>query len=661
MINSFIEQAADANTHSDALHKLALKSTKFRYLVPNNYATPTQTLLVLSILMYKIEIYRSLIANPNTPIVKLIVLGAYFPYELINNPTFRLFAQKNPRLFQQMPIQTVKNILLLDDIPLEYMKMAALCNHVEILNIIANHSKAPKSLLLQIINQIKMSESANIALDSIAYVASQNVQVAGEITEGWNKEVWQAIKKYTFLHPNKEKEIFMYDVGILDKRMLLKLSDYTHLKIIAKSETPLEIAELVLDALSPEIRAAIDLSQPGYLDTHANTLIELANPKIIKILTAVASNPNSPLFVLEKLALIDCSEIKKAIYRNYNTSEFILKKLFTTDDSKPTLSSPQSARTSMLFYIKRYHLFKYSPHLSSSYINSICKLLLLSDNIDYNVYQELASIDNFDILIALARQPKNLAYIFKHLYVQSQYHQSDSSLINYIKKTIRILIAKNPQIPINILFNLLEDEHYQVCIEAITNLKNKSTSNNQQITDFLSTWECANNPATPQDVLSNIAYNSNVALCLAVANNPRTSSQTLHELTFHTNKNVLIAVSKNPNTSVKTLLALSKKSKGSLGIRAHAVKALIQKDPDSSGAVLAEVASSDKPTSTRFILLLHPITPPEFLVQHADSICWIERYAVAQNNSTPAHVISKLATDANRLVRAVALERLQTF
>ncbi|BDA71619.1 hypothetical protein CAL7716_057850 [Calothrix sp. PCC 7716] len=80
-----------------------------------------------------------------------------------------------------------------------------------------------------------------------------------------------------------------------------------------------------------------------------------------------------------------------------------------------------------------------------------------------------------------------------------------------------------------------------------------------------------------------------------------------------------------------------------------------------AGAVLAEFVSSDEPTSPRFILLLHPIAPPEFLAEHVNSICWIERYAVAQNPSTPAHVLNKLAVDVNRLVRAVALEKLQTL
>jgi hypothetical protein len=148
---------------------------------------------------------------------------------------------------------------------------------------------------------------------------------------------------------------------------------------------------------------------------------------------------------------------------------------------------------------------------------------------------------------------------------------------------------------------------------------------------------------------------------LAVANNPNASAETLHKLAVHPKRDVLIAVTKNLNTLVETLLTLSKKRKGFFNIRAHAIKALIQKDPKKAGTVIAEFVSSDEPTSSRFILLLHPLAPPEFLAKHANSICWIERYAVAQNPSTPAHVISELTTDANRLVRAVALEKLQTM
>lgn len=661
MLNSLIEQAADVNTHPDVLRKLALQSIELARLVAENPSSPSDILLVLSIFTNEREIRRSLTRNPNMPVEELISLSAYFPYELMNNQTFRLLLLENPNLFQKLPVQTVKNILLLDDVLPEYLVMAASSNHIDILTIVANHPKAPKYLLHRIINRIKMSESMsmNKTLDNIAYVASQNVQFAGEITEGWDEEIWQAIQKYTLLYPQKEKEIFIYDVGILDKRMLLNLSFYTHLKIIAKSENFLAIAELLLDALNPEIKATINLSQPGQLDTNINALLKSTNPKIIKILTAIAENPNSPLFILEKLALINSLEIKQAIYRNYNTPDSILKILFKIDSIQSNLENPQNIRKLMLSSIMHYHSFQYSPHLIYSDIDNICKLLFLSDTIDNDIYQKLKNIPSFDILIALARQSKKPAYIFDHVYKKSQYYKTDSPGLKNIKKTIKILLAKSPQVPLNILFNLVEDEDYQVAKEAINNLKNHLTANNQQITEFLEKWEQANNPATSQDILSNIAYSSNVALAFAVANNPGTSAQTLHQLAVDLKGDVLIAVANNPNASLTTILTLCGKSKGSLNIRAHAVKVLIQKYPSGAGAILAEVVNSDKPTSARFILLLHPIAPPEFLAYHADSISWIERYAVAQNTSTPADVLSKLSTDANRLVRATALARLQ--
>lgn len=658
MLNSLIEQASDINTHPDILRKLALESFELAHVVAKNFGAPPDILIALSILIHNKEIRRSLAANPNTPVEGLILLGADFPHELINNSAFQSCVLKNPGLFQQIPIQTVKSIIRLNDIPAEYLVMAASCNNIDILTIIANHPKAPRYLLLWIINHIKMSDFSYMPLGNIAYIASQNVNYAGEITEGWDKEVTRAIQKYTFLHRNKEKEEFLYNVGILDKNLLLELSPYTYLKMIAKSETPSDIAEFILDAFNPEMRSKSNLSQPDNLSTYVNQLIELNDAKIVRILTIIAENPNSSLFVLSKLAVLNNSEIKQAIYHNYNTSDSILKILFQIDNSQSNSGYLQKIRESSLLNIKNYLFFEYPFDLASFGIDNSCKLLFLSDNID-NVCQKLKNINSYDILIAFARHSKTPAHLLEHVHTQSQYHRTDSPQLKNLKKAIRILLAKNPQVPTDILLNLAEDEYCQVGSEAITNLKNNPTLDNQRITELLEQWEHANNPAAPQHILSSIALNCNAALCLAVANNPSTNAKTLYQLAVDLKGDVLIAVAKNPNTSVKTLLMLSRKGKASLNIRAQAVKALIQKDPKQAGAVLVKFVSSDEPTSARFILLLHPIAPQEFLAQHAHSICWIERYAVAQNPSTPGYLLSKLSTDANRLVRAAALARLQ--
>ncbi|BAZ18710.1 hypothetical protein NIES4071_105950 (plasmid) [Calothrix sp. NIES-4071] len=332
MSNSLIEQAADINTHPDILRDLALKSIELVRVVVKNPSAPPDVLDALSGYEHDPEIQRNVTANPNTPVEVLITLGADFPSELINNPVFPLLLLENPRLFQELPFEVIESILLLDDVPLYYLVMAASRDNSKILNIIANHPLAPFHALSQIAsNPTRLEE---------AYIAAQHVNYTSEITLGWDEEIWR----------------------------------------------------------------------------------------------------------------------------------------------------------------------------------------------------------------------------------------------------------------------------------------------------------------------------------LAVANNPNASAETLHKLAFHPNHDVLIAVTKHENTTVETLLTLSRKrKKGYSNIRAHAMKALIQKDLKKAGTVLAEFVSTDEPTSPRFILLLHPIAPPEFLAKHANSICWIERYAVAQNPSTPAHVLTRLTTDANRLVRAVALERLQTL
>ena len=60
----------------------------------------------------------------------------------------------------------------------------------------------------------------------------------------------------------------------------------------------------------------------------------------------------------------------------------------------------------------------------------------------------------------------------------------------------------------------------------------------------------------------------------------------------------------------------------------------------------------------RFITLLHPLTPEEILTQAANSASWLERYAVAENESTPLEICSILTRDSNRIVRTTANQNL---
>jgi hypothetical protein len=80
-------------------------------------------------------------------------------------------------------------------------------------------------------------------------------------------------------------------------------------------------------------------------------------------------------------------------------------------------------------------------------------------------------------------------------------------------------------------------------------------------------------------------------------------------------------------------------------------------ETDDLSTLLTEYAQSNN-AFVRFITLLHPLTPQQTLTQAANSASWLERYAVAQNESTPLETRSILARDGNRIVRAAANHNL---
>ena len=76
-------------------------------------------------------------------------------------------------------------------------------------------------------------------------------------------------------------------------------------------------------------------------------------------------------------------------------------------------------------------------------------------------------------------------------------------------------------------------------------------------------------------------------------------------------------------------------------------------DTDDLPTVLSEYVKSDVPL-VRFVALLHPLIPQKILEEAVNSASWIERYAVANNPSTPIEIKQQLSQDSNQVVRAVA-------
>ncbi len=123
------------------------------------------------------------------------------------------------------------------------------------------------------------------------------------------------------------------------------------------------------------------------------------------------------------------------------------------------------------------------------------------------------------------------------------------------------------------------------------------------------------------------------------------------------------AVANNSNSSkfikdlLKDLLPSSKTNNQLISPTLRGLNRIYNPNTDNLTEVLSEYANSDV-VFVRFISLLHPLTPINILENAANSLSWIERYAVANNPTTPTEIKQKLTQDSNRIVRAVARENL---
>ncbi len=83
----------------------------------------------------------------------------------------------------------------------------------------------------------------------------------------------------------------------------------------------------------------------------------------------------------------------------------------------------------------------------------------------------------------------------------------------------------------------------------------------------------------------------------------------------------------------------------------------LYKPEDDLPTLLSEYLQSQVPF-VRFISLMHPLIPIEFLQQYSQSLLWWERYALAINFSTPFEVRKRLTKDCNCIVKAAAQDNL---
>ncbi|MEM9274187.1 MAG: HEAT repeat domain-containing protein [Cyanobacteria bacterium P01_F01_bin.143] len=634
-VADLIAEARRENTPKERLQELASLSDKLAEAVAQNIAAPPDLLGKLA--HYDSKAVRKAIAgNPNTPIIKLFVIGDYFPRELLNNPIFSRLTLEDLKSVEHIASDTLASLIQQPQVP-EFL-----------LNYAANH-------------QDKI----------IAYMAKMNVAISGEMSEGWHEEAAIIIRetpiKYDILDNYFNEEEFN--------------------KVFIYSELLTNFLEFIPPVILENLEFRNNLGKNP--NTTKTWLRQLGHDPTRWIRNSVAGNPNTPLDILELLSRDRNYMVRRDVIGNPNTTVEIIESLAEDPSESVRMWVAQNTKTTT----------NKLAILASDSSERVRMWVAGNPNTPKDKLKILANDDNFQVSELVAKNPNTPVKILesfakdpsksKRRYLAENIGLTPSILellANDSDRWVRYRVAENPSTPVSIL-DLLANDPDTVVINGVA--KNSSTplrileflaadssnsnlihqylaenpSSSAKILNFLSTnsspavrENVAKNPSTTQDILQSLANDSIDSVRRSIAENPSASSNILKNLANDSDIEVRFFVAKNHNTPISILEQLAND-------RDDLVRGSVSANPkctyEIKKLIFKNFAKFETPSLSRLALLFSDYAASFVLTEHSDSISWLERYAIAQNQNTLRDTLEILAQDSNRIVRATAKESLE--
>lgn len=379
----------------------------------------------------------------------------------------------------------------------------------------------------------------------------------------------------------------------------------TRSHVAANPNTPTE----VLLTLCGEFPAQV-------LNNPILSLLFLENPNLFNTipldsLLILLQQDNVPVFFLEWAATQPKLEIQLAVAMNAQTPKSILKKFVDSQWSKIAEAArlhvnlageiPEGWDEEARAAIQSIDII----HTDWVYLEKLAKVGLIPEIVIKPLLRNLPQHELYGlkVLKAAAASAHTVPSILEQL---TRYHDWE----------IRSAVACNLRTPANILTQLASDR------------------------DWLVREAVAYNPRTSTSILAQLANDSDWLVRNAVTCNPSTPIQ-LREQLMQAQPSSVRCNSIHHNLSTHHTLSTNSKTLAKLFFE------VIQKSQLHTSFI-------STPWLSRFIVLLHPQTLDEILVDTSRSYIWLERYAIAHNPSTPLKTLKSLAKDANRIVRATA-------
>jgi cell division septation protein DedD len=327
----------------------------------------------------------------------------------------------------------------------------------------------------------------------------------------------------------------------------------------------------------------------------------------------VASNPHTPVSVLEKLATDSDYNIRSNVASNPHTLVTLLEKLATDSDNSVRCNVASNPNTSVSVLEK----------LATDPYNYVRCNVASNPHTPVTSLEKLATDSDNSVRFNVARNPNTPVSVLEKLATDSD---------NWVRRNL----ASNPNTPVSVLEKLASDSVWEVRRNV------------------------ASNPNTSVSVLEKLATDSNDNVRRNVASNPNTSVSVLEKLATDSNDNVRRNVVLNPNTPVSALEKLAKDYN-------YAIRLCLLKNNNIPPNLLKQFKTSEfatlmknkKPNLGRLTLLFSGYAKTSHLAKNCRSTNWLERYAIAQNPNTPDHILNYLLKDGNKLVRDAVKNNIQ--
>ncbi len=375
-------------------------------------------------------------------------------------------------------------------------------------------------------------------------------------------------------------------------------------------------------------------------------LAELANHPISWIRSDVAHHQNTPASALAQLAHDDYRSIFPGIAQNPNAS----------------------SDTLMLLLQRQKELFP-----DWNWIYNISAYIVRRKHLSPEVLIELAKSESAQIREEAARHSELPQSALKWL-VENETNtdvlcqitsRSDltfemiNQLIQKSNSKAKVEIAYLSNLPSELLQKLAEDDSVEV--RSTVASRDDIPPNILELLAIDRAVEVrqklAINQNVPISILTKLAVDTELNVRIAIALNPNTPIDALDRLATDEKIEVRRAVARNSaapaslKDKLRDVLPNSIPRHQSFTLRS--LSRLYNPQTDDLPTILGEYSQSDN-LFVRLVILRHPLTPIEILERGMRSIEWIDRYAVADNPSTPSSIHRQLTQDSNQIVRAVA-------